>query len=86
MNKNITLAIDEGVLKMVRVLAAKQDTTVNAIVRKHLEALAGANDDREKRRLEALKKLKDMSVNSDVSLGEDYKFDRESLYEERLIR
>ena len=84
MAKNITLSVDEEVLKKVRILAAKQDTTVNAIVRAHLEALAGANEDREKRRLEALADLREMSKNSGVKLGKNYKFSREDAYEERL--
>ncbi len=84
MAKNITLSVDEEVLKKVRILAAKQDTTVNAIVRAHLEALAGANEDREKRRLEALANLREMSKNSGVKLGKNYKFSREDAYEERL--
>jgi hypothetical protein len=40
MSKNITLAIDEDVLADVRLYAAQNNTTVNAIVRSSLESLA----------------------------------------------
>ncbi len=43
---NITLAIGDDVLDKVRVYAAGQKTTVNAIVRRHLEKLAAENDSR----------------------------------------
>jgi len=86
MTKNITLAVDDEVLKKVRMLATAQDTTVNALVRKHLEALAEKDNNCEKRRLAALQKLKQLSSKSESGLGSEYKFDREALYEERLIR
>ena len=34
--KNITLAIDEEVLRAARIYAAEHDTTVNALVREYL--------------------------------------------------
>ena len=37
--KNITLAIDEKLLEEVRIYAARQQTSVNALVRAHLETL-----------------------------------------------
>jgi hypothetical protein len=40
MTKNITLAIDEGVLQAVRKYAADHNTTVNALVREQLSAIA----------------------------------------------
>lgn len=84
MNKNITLAVDESVLKKVRILASEQETTVNALVRKHLEALAGATEMQVQQRKEALADLREMSKNSGVKLGENYKFKREDAYEEGL--
>ncbi len=81
MTKNITLAIDEDVLQKVREIAAKEKTTVNAMVRQFLESRAMEDTDRERRRLEALAKLKELSEKSDVRLGKDWKFDRASLYD-----
>ena len=42
--KNITLAIDEDLLDKVRVIAAMEKTTVNALVRGFLQELAGKRD------------------------------------------
>jgi hypothetical protein len=36
---NLTLALDDGLLKRARRVAAAQDTTVNALVRDYLEEL-----------------------------------------------
>lgn len=38
---NLTLSIDEGLLKRARIRALEQDTSVNALVRDYLEDLAG---------------------------------------------
>lgn len=42
--KNITLAIDEELLDKVRVIAAMEKTTVNALVRSYLTEFAGKRD------------------------------------------
>jgi hypothetical protein len=42
--KNITLAIDEDVLDRVRIVAAEQKTTVNALVREFLADLASRDE------------------------------------------
>jgi hypothetical protein len=75
--KNITLAIDEDVLDAARLYAAKNKTTVNALVRLHLEQIA-RNEDRLK---QAMAELKAMSASSSARLGTDYRFDREATYE-----
>ncbi len=56
-SKNLTLAIDEDVLNRVRVVAAERKTTVNGLVRAHLEQIAAAEDKkgRFRRRLKALR-------------------------------
>ena len=41
---NLTLAIDEGLLKSVRRLAAARDTTANALVRDYLTKLASEDE------------------------------------------
>ncbi|MFC4291283.1 hypothetical protein ACFOWX_02525 [Sphingorhabdus arenilitoris] len=53
MAKNITLAVDEKLLDQYRLLAAQQNTTVNALVRKHMEETVGM----EKRRQSAIAKM-----------------------------
>lgn len=43
---NLTLSIDEGTLKRARIKAIEQGTSVNALVRRYLEQLAGRSTDR----------------------------------------
>ncbi len=40
---NLTVAIDDALLKRARIRALEQGTSVNAIVRDHLEAFAGVD-------------------------------------------
>jgi hypothetical protein len=75
--KNITLAVDEGVLTKVRRYAAHRNTTVNAIVRDHLERIARNQD----RRKQVIAELKQMSEKSTAELGRGYKWNREDCYE-----
>ena len=75
--KNITLAIEEKTLDEVRVYAAKRSTTVNALVRQHLEQIAR----NEGRAREAIAELRRMSEATEARLGPDYKFDRTAIYE-----
>jgi hypothetical protein len=78
--KNITLAIDEEVLRGARRYAAEHDTTVNALVREYLKSLV----DFEKRAAEARKRLGKMSEESEARLG-SWKWNREEIYEDRLF-
>jgi len=41
MSKNLTISVDEELLTRARALARKQGTSVNALLRKHLETLVG---------------------------------------------
>lgn len=75
--KNITLAIDETLLAEVRVIAAAKKTTVNQLVRLHLEQIA-RNENRAKR---AIDELRRMSLTTDARLGPDYAFSRADSYE-----
>ena len=84
MTKNITLAVDEAVLERARIVAARNKTSVNAMVREFLKSMAGDDEAAERQRLEALAELKEMSRKSGVRLGEDYRFKREDAYEGRL--
>ena len=75
--KNLTLAIDDALLERVRVIAAERKTTVNQLVRLHLEQIA-RNEDRAK---EAIADLRRMSLTTDARLGPGYVFDRAATYE-----
>jgi hypothetical protein len=78
--KNITLAIDAEVLRGVRRYAAEHDTTVNALVRDYLTGLVNF----EKRAAEARKELVELAKHSEARMG-SWKWNREELYEDRLL-
>ncbi len=59
-------------LRKVRLIALERRTSLNALVRQHLEALARQDDEREAKRRAALAELKAMSAKSDIKLGADY--------------
>lgn len=74
---NITLAVDDKVLKAARGVAKANGTTLNAMVRQHFIQLLS----QEKRQEEARLGLIALMENSTGRLGKDYKFNREELYE-----
>jgi CHASE3 domain sensor protein len=76
MTKNVTLAIDETLLARARAIAARKNTSVNEIVRNHLEQLVRGEDLLEG----ALKELRAMSEQTSARLGKNYRFDREAAY------
>lgn len=55
--KNLTLSVDEKVLKRARQVALNRDSTVNAMVREFLASVAGEDDRREKARRELVSML-----------------------------
>lgn len=71
---NLTLAIDEQLLKAARRLAAEQDKTVNQMVREYLEQLVSD------RRKIAREKLLEFMDNSTATF-DTTKWKREDLYE-----
>lgn len=81
MTRNITLAIDEALLERVRVVAAERKTTVNALVREYLERLSTESD----RIAEARRRLLDLAGNSKARIGPNYRWNRDEIYEERLL-
>ncbi len=74
---NITLAIDDNVLKSARSYAKRNGTTLNALVRMQLTNII----EQEKRIEEARAGLLELIENSTGRLPKGYKFDREKLYE-----
>src|SRR6266567_3384234 len=60
MTRNITLSVEDSVLKEVRRIAVEQDTTVNGLVRRYLHELAGEKKKRAKARRNLLKLLPKM--------------------------
>jgi len=63
---NITLSLDEKLVKEVRKIAVERDTTLTGLVRAYLEQLAAedARSGRKRRQLEALEKsFQDFQIN-----------------------
>ena len=63
--KNVTLSVDEEVLARVRRYAVERRSTVNALVREYLSAIAA----REDRARGARKRLRELSRASRARLG-----------------
>ena len=55
---NVTLSLDDQLVKKVRKIAVERDTTMTGLIRSYLENLAGeeSSAQREKRELEALER------------------------------
>ncbi len=76
---NVTLSLDEKLVKQVRKIAVERDTTLTGLVRDYLKQLAGedARSGRKRRELEALERsFREFSVN----VGK-HTWKRQDLYE-----
>lgn len=62
MTRNITLSVEDSVLKEVRRIAVEQDTTVNGLVRRYLHELAGEEKKCDMARRDFLKLLPKMKA------------------------
>ncbi len=78
---NITLSLDENLVKEVRKIAVERDTTLTGLVRAHLQELAAehAKSGRKRRELEA---LEESFKQFQFRMGERT-WKREDLYERR---
>lgn len=76
---NLTVTIDEQVLRRARIRALEHGTSVNALVRDYLEAYAARSGQRSART--RLLELSDRLGGGSGSLGRQWK--REELYEDR---
>jgi len=74
--KNITVSVDEGVLREVRKYAAERDTTVNALVCAHLADLVA----RKERVREAVKRIDELAKMGGMEIGPKT-WTRDDLYE-----
>jgi plasmid stability protein len=77
---NLTLAIDDEVLKRARIRALEQGTSVNAVVREYLEVYAGI--DQRRGALGDLVDLANAAESGDNAPGRSWR--REDLYEDRV--
>lgn len=78
---NLTITVDEQVLKRARMRALEEDTSVNAVLRRYLEDYAGDS----KEQLEAVGRVIESSRASRSGSGAGgRKWSREDAYEDRL--
>jgi plasmid stability protein len=79
---NLTLSIDEDLLRRARVRAAREGTSVNAVVRDYLEDYAGRA-----RAVAATRRLLALAERSTASSGsERRRWTREELYDRQGLR
>lgn len=74
--KNVTIAVDEAILRDVRRIAAERSTSLNALIREFLEALR----EREARAVNARKRILELCQESKAEVG-DRSWTREELHE-----
>ena len=80
---NLTITVDEQVLKKARIRALGEDTSVNAVLREYLEGYANVGDEQQRAVERILASSRESRSGSGLG-GRTWK--REDLYEERLGR
>lgn len=75
---NVTLSINDDIVERVREVARQQGTSLNALVRRYLEAVAGV------RRGEELAAQFDELWRERSGHSGGWRFNREELYEDRI--
>ena len=79
---NLTLSVDDDVLRRARIRALQRGTSVNALVREYLERLAGTSP-----AAEGVAEFLAITREAGASSGpEGRTWTREDLYEERLSK
>jgi plasmid stability protein len=74
---NLTVTIDDELLKRARIRALEQDTSVNALVREYLEGLAG-----QAKTQDAIRSFLELAERSNAGSGsEGREWTRDELYE-----
>lgn len=81
---NLTLSVDDELLKQCRLYAVQHDTSVNALVREYLESLVDRKQER-LRAVEEINRIADELARENLLSG-DWKWNREEIYEDRLRR
>ena len=81
---NLTLSVDDDLLKQCRLYAVQHDTSVNAMVREFLESLVDRTQERV-RAVEELNRIADALARR-AAIPEGYKWRRDDAYEDRMAR
>ncbi len=79
---NLTITVDEQTLRRARIRALEEGTSVNAVLREHLERYA---DGREERR-EAWRRIQDVAARAGFGSGGRELPKREELYDRKVLR
>lgn len=79
MQRNLTLTIDEGVLREARKIALDRNTSVNQIVREFLEQLVSEKDTRK----EAARKIEEFWRTHSIEVG-PITWTRDDLHDRKL--
>ena len=74
--KNVTIAVDERLLREVRRIAAERSTTLNAMIREYLTRLT----ERESRAVTARRRIVELCRESNAEIGERT-WNRDELYD-----
>ena len=77
MTKNVTMAINEDLLKRARKIAIEKNTTLTALIRKHLESLV---EQEEQNRARIVSELVELLDHSNAVIGRKT-WNREDLHE-----
>lgn len=86
---NLTLSIDDALLKQSRIYAIQHDTSVNALVREYLEGLVfGTKDAELAERLRVIENIDRLArqIEEQGLITGDWKWNRDEVYEERFAR
>lgn len=79
---NITLSIEDTLLKQARKLAAERNTSLNNLIREYLCHITNASE--QQRLVESLDSLWEES--SQVAVDPDYRWNREDAYDRSVLR
>ncbi len=79
---NLTLSVDDELLKQCRMYALQHDTSVNAMVREYLASLVDRGQERAKA-VEELNRIAD-DLARQAMVPEGYEWNREAVYGERV--
>lgn len=80
MTRNVTLAIDEDLLARFRVFAAERGTSVNALIREHMEETTSLTEERREARAWMAAKVKENAAHDEPGEEGGWRWNREDCY------
>ncbi len=81
MKRNLTLTVDEDLLREARKVALDRHTSVNELVRQFLTGLVQSQEDEVRRRRENVERLDELFRTSTLRIGGKITWTRDELYE-----